>query len=148
MKTLLQQDCQSKETRVNCLVLETGIKYEEYKIKLTLKWLKAKGEKADSVTAFAIETWQRAGEKIWEAASRGDAIVAEIMTTWRLILETLKEKQAEHKALDAATAVLNTTPAALPDKGDSTEWTETDLIDFMETKKGAPSKAECSFAFF
>ncbi|PKU33657.1 endogenous retrovirus group k member 25 pol [Limosa lapponica baueri] len=130
----------SVEEKAICTLLlkilqSKGIKYDEYKIKLTLKWLKAKGEKADSVTAFAIETWQRAGEKIWEAAPHGDATAAEIMTTWRLILETLKEKQTERKALGTATAVLNTTPAAPPDKGDSTERTETNLIDFTETKK-------------
>ncbi|PKU38644.1 endogenous retrovirus group k member 5 gag poly [Limosa lapponica baueri] len=130
----------SAEEKAICTLLlkilqSKGIKYDEYKLRLTLKWLKAKGEKADSVTAFAIDTWQRAGEKIWEAASRGDATAAETMATWRLILETLKEKQAEHKALGAATTVLNTTPAAPPDKGDSTEQTETNFIDFTETKK-------------
>lgn len=47
---------------------------------------------------FNIDNWEQTGELIIESASRGDETAKNIMSTWRLVLDTLKMKKAERDA--------------------------------------------------
>ena len=49
-----------------------GIKYEERTLELFLVWLRSKGVPAESPCVFDVLTWKKAGELLFEHASRGD----------------------------------------------------------------------------
>ncbi|KAK4822300.1 hypothetical protein QYF61_012999 [Mycteria americana] len=83
------------------LLTKRGVKYDPYKIKLLLKFLQKQGAPSTVSAVFDVKTWEQVREKIWEAASRGDTTATEVMTTWRLVTETLRSWQAEKKVQNA-----------------------------------------------
>ncbi|KAK4814001.1 hypothetical protein QYF61_004631 [Mycteria americana] len=95
-----------KEAIVNLLMQllkRIGVKYDSHKIKLLLKFLQKQGTPSTVSVVFDAKTWEQAGQQIWEAARRGDTTATEVMTTWRLVTETLRLWQAEKKVQNAVT---------------------------------------------
>ncbi|XP_066845614.1 uncharacterized protein [Anser cygnoides] len=92
-------------------------------------------------TVFDVKTWDQVGEKIWEAASSGDTNAAEVMTTWRLVTETLRswqaEKEVQNVAAQAITAAeLRSEPARSPE-----QCNLIDLGDDKEEGRGPPPQS-------
>jgi len=110
-----------------------GISYEEHTLCLLLAWLKSKGVAADSQTAFFIDTWTKAGDFLWDAATKGDATAVRILTTWRLVTDSLKQLKVDRAA--RAAAVVATAPTAdSPGELGSSEGTAPQ----MQTSPSAP----------
>ncbi|KAM6275310.1 uncharacterized protein M6G45_000829 [Spheniscus humboldti] len=100
------------------LLEKRGIKYDDYTLRLLLAWLKRKGIPPDSAAVFQKETWDKAGDLLWDAATRGDENAKVVLTTWRLVTDTLKQlktDRAAHQAVVAATAPDPPVPAT-PDQ--------------------------------
>jgi len=94
-----------------------GISYEEPTLRLLLTWLKNKDVAEDSQTAFLIDTWTKAGDLLWDAATKGDATTVKILTTWRLVTDSLKQLKADRTA--RAAAVVATAPMGPGELGSS-----------------------------
>jgi len=80
-----------------------GIGYDETNLRLLLAWLKSKGVVADLQTAFQLSTWEKAGEVLQEAATGGEPIATKVLTTWRLVKESLQQLKS-NRAVSAAAA--------------------------------------------
>lgn len=64
-----------------------------------LLWGKAQGLEVNPVTAFSVSQWMDLGDKLFDSATQGSKEATELLTTWRLLLDTLKElKQQQDKA--------------------------------------------------
>ncbi|KAF2973627.1 hypothetical protein EK904_008780 [Melospiza melodia maxima] len=83
-------------------------------------WCRIHGVDATIEAAFLVKIWERAGELIFESASRGDDTAKNIMKTWRLVLDTLKLLELEQNAKTAAEAP-QTPPAKKPSDGGAQE---------------------------
>ncbi|XP_077640431.1 uncharacterized protein LOC144246498 [Lonchura striata] len=81
-----------------------GIKCDKKALRALLQWCRNHGVDATIETAFISKNWERAGELIFDSASRGDETAKNIMTTWRLVLDTLKLVKPEQNAKTAAEA--------------------------------------------
>lgn len=118
------------------LLIKRGVKYDPFKIKLLLKFLQKQGVPSTVSAVFDVKTWDQAGEKIWEAASIGITNAAEVMTTWRLVTETLRAWQAEKKVQNAAAqAILTAAPGSESDKPPE-QYNLIDLGDDQEEGRG------------
>uniref|UniRef100_A0A8U8B8W6 Uncharacterized protein n=1 Tax=Geospiza parvula TaxID=87175 RepID=A0A8U8B8W6_GEOPR len=85
-----------------------------------LQWCRNHGVDATIEAAFIVKNWEQAGELIFESASRGDETAKNIMTTWRLVLDTLKLLELEQNAKTAAEAP-QAPPAKTPSDSGSQE---------------------------
>lgn len=74
-----------------------GIVCDEHTLRSLLAWLKSKGVAADAQTAFLIDTWNQVGEVLWDAATKGDD-TATRLTTWRLVIDSLKQLKTDRAA--------------------------------------------------
>ena len=92
------------------LLAKRGIKYEEQTMKMLLVWLKACGTPTQLHEVFDVDNWEKAGTLIWEAASRGDLTAAQIMTTWRVVTDNLRQIKADKKAAAAAASAIAPRP--------------------------------------
>ncbi|XP_039562500.1 uncharacterized protein LOC120500974 [Passer montanus] len=81
-----------------------GIKCNKKALCTLLQWCRNHGVDASVRAAFIVKNWEQAGELIFESASRGDETAKNIMTTWRLVLDTLKLLKPEQHAKTAAEA--------------------------------------------
>lgn len=73
------------------ILQKRGLKVEELMLWKMLLWGKQHGYKADTVTAFSVPVWQGLGDKLFDSASRGSKEAASLLTTWYLLLETVKD---------------------------------------------------------
>ncbi|XP_072785702.1 uncharacterized protein [Taeniopygia guttata] len=83
---------------------QRGIKCDKKALRALLQWCRNHGVDATIEAAFISKNWERAGELIFDSASRGDETAKNIMTTWRLVLDTLKLLKPEQNAKAAAEA--------------------------------------------
>ncbi|XP_041260018.1 uncharacterized protein LOC121335705 [Onychostruthus taczanowskii] len=83
---------------------QRGIKCNKKALCTLLQWCRNHGVDTSVRAAFSVKHWEQAGELIFESASRGDETAKNIMTTWRLVLDTLKLLKAEQHAKTAAEA--------------------------------------------
>ncbi|XP_037994398.1 uncharacterized protein LOC119701599 [Motacilla alba alba] len=90
---------------------QRGIKCDKKALRTLLQWCRQHGVVATEEAAFIVKNLEQAGELIFESASRGDETAKNIMTTWRLVLDTLKRLKPEQNAKTAAEA-----PEAAPAK--------------------------------
>ncbi|XP_050830686.1 uncharacterized protein LOC108964007 [Serinus canaria] len=81
-----------------------GIKYDKKALCTFLQWCRNHGVDVTIEAAFIVKNWERAGELILESASGGDETAKNIMTTWSLVLDTLKLLKLEQNAKTAAEA--------------------------------------------
>lgn len=81
-----------------------GMKYDKKDLHTLVQWCRNHGVDAPIQAVFNVKIWERAGELIFESASRGDETAKNIMTTWRLVLDTLKLLKLEQNAKTAAEA--------------------------------------------
>nr|XP_013804869.1 PREDICTED: endogenous retrovirus group K member 5 Gag polyprotein-like [Apteryx mantelli mantelli]XP_013807647.1 PREDICTED: endogenous retrovirus group K member 5 Gag polyprotein-like [Apteryx mantelli mantelli] len=106
------------------LLNKKGVQYDEHTLRLLLAWLKSKGLPPDSVTAFQLPTWERAGEILWDEATKGDLTATKVLTTWRLVkdsLQYLKSERAATAAVVAATAPAQPAPPCATQPSSSAE---------------------------
>lgn len=75
-----------------------GIKGDKKALCTFLQWCRNHGVDTSIEAAFIVKNWERAGELIFESASRGDETAKNIMTTWSLVLDTLKLLKLEQNA--------------------------------------------------
>ena len=80
------------------LLAKRGIKCEKRAMKMLLMWLKTHGAPTQLHEVFDVDNWEKAGTLIWEAAPRGDLTVAQIMTTWRVVTDNLRQIKADKKS--------------------------------------------------
>lgn len=97
-----------------------GIKCDKKALHTLLQWCRNHGVDATIEAAFLVKIWERAGELIFESASRGNDTAKNIMTTWRLLLDALKLLELEQNAKTAAEAP-QTPPAKSPSDGGAQE---------------------------
>lgn len=88
-----------------------GIKYDKKALHTLLQWCRNHGIDATIETAFIVKNWERAGELIFESASRGDETAKNIMTSWRVVLDSLKLEQSAKPAAEAPQAPPAKTPS-------------------------------------
>ena len=100
------------------LLAKRVIKYEEQTMKMLLVWLKAHRAPTQLHEVFDADNWEKAGTLIWEAASRGDLTAAQIMTTWRVVTDNLRQIKADKKAAPAAASAI-APQTDLPRRNDS-----------------------------
>lgn len=81
-----------------------GIKCDKKALHTLLQWCRNHGIDATMEATFIVKNWERAGELIFESASRGDETAKNIMTSWRAVLESLKLLKLEQSATTAAEA--------------------------------------------
>ncbi|XP_053835419.1 uncharacterized protein LOC128808402 isoform X1 [Vidua macroura] len=86
------------------MLVQRGIKCDKKALRTLLQWCRNHGVDATIEAAFIIKNWERAGELIFDSASRGDETAKNIMTSWRLVLDTLKLLKPEQNAKAAAEA--------------------------------------------
>lgn len=97
-----------------------------------LLWGKAQGLEVNPVTAFSVSQWMDLGDKLFDSATQGSKEATELLTTWCLLLDTLKElKQQQAEAVEGdglpgspgpdseKKARLSTTPTSLVTKDSS-----------------------------
>lgn len=66
-----------------------------------LLWGKAQGIEVNPVTAFSVSQWMDLGDKLLDSATQGSKEASELLTTWCLLLDTLKElKQQQAEAAE------------------------------------------------
>lgn len=101
----------NEEKSIICIfkkILEKrGVSYNEHTLRLLLFWLKNKGIAADAQTAFHVETWSQAGEVLWDAATAGANAATRLLTTWRLVINSFKQLEADRAAHAATTEALS-----------------------------------------
>uniref|UniRef100_A0A8C5ITU3 CCHC-type domain-containing protein n=1 Tax=Junco hyemalis TaxID=40217 RepID=A0A8C5ITU3_JUNHY len=97
-----------------------GIKCDKKDLHTLLQWCRNHGVDASIEAAFLVKIWERAGELIFESASRGDDTAKNIKTTWKRLLDTLKLLELEQNAKPAAEAP-QTPPAKTPSDGGAQE---------------------------
>jgi len=79
---------------------------------MLLLWCKHNELPATAKTALDIESWEEAGKKLFEAASKGDQVATQSLTTWQLVKDSLALLRADKKA--KATAASATDPKPSP----------------------------------
>lgn len=77
------------------------------------------------LAVFDVATWDHAGTIFWDAASQGNTTAVKVMTTWRLVTETLRAWWAEKKKVLTAVAQASEAP-----DGACAPTEKTNLIDF------------------
>jgi len=96
------------------ILKKCGIKYEEQAVRTLLLWCKRNELPATAKTAFDIETWEEAGKKLFEAASKGDQVATQTLTIWRLVKDSLAQLRADKKAKAAAASATDPEPSPRP----------------------------------
>lgn len=86
------------------MLSKRGIKYYEQALQTLLQFCKSQGVETTTEGAFSIKNWEQTGKLIFESASKVNETARSIMTTWRLVLDTLKLIKAEWNAKAAAEA--------------------------------------------
>ncbi|XP_069631849.1 uncharacterized protein [Haliaeetus albicilla] len=83
-----------------------GLSYDSSTLKALLLWAREKGLLPTFGDAFAIPTWEKIGQELWQNISSGSKEASRFSTMWRLIIETLKSMKAERSAAVSAFAAL------------------------------------------
>ena len=47
------------------------------------------------VTIFTVLIWDEAGVRLWDCATRGNQVVAELLHAWRTLFEIIKKQDKE-----------------------------------------------------
>ncbi|KAK4811506.1 hypothetical protein QYF61_011554 [Mycteria americana] len=81
-----------------------GIQYDETQLRMLLAWLKGQGVAPELTEIFEICTWETDGQVLWDAATRGDSSATGLLTTWRLVTDSLKQLKADRTVTAAAAA--------------------------------------------
>ncbi|KAK4810631.1 LOW QUALITY PROTEIN: hypothetical protein QYF61_007368 [Mycteria americana] len=81
-----------------------GIKYDETQLRMLLAWLKGRGVAPELTEVFETCTWETAGQVLWYAATRGDSSATGLLTTRRLVTDSLKQLKADRTVTAAAAA--------------------------------------------
>ena len=110
-----------------------GVSYEEHTLCLPLAWVKSNGVAADSQTEFLIDMWTKAGDLLWDAATKGDGTAVKILTTWHLVIDSLKQLKADRSTQEAGVVVMAST-ADSPGELGSLEGT----VSQTQTSPSAP----------
>ena len=79
-----------------------------------LLWCKRNELPATAKTTFDIETWEKAGKKLFEAASKGDQVATHYLMMWQLVKDSLAQLQADKKAKAAAASATDPKPPSWP----------------------------------
>ncbi|XP_049650826.1 uncharacterized protein LOC126035847 [Accipiter gentilis] len=83
-----------------------GLSYDSSTLKALLLWAREKGLLPTFGDAFAIPTWEKIGQELWQNISLGSKEASRFSTMWRLIIETLRSMKAERSAAASAFAAL------------------------------------------
>lgn len=85
----------AEERSVVCIFIKhldkRGIKFDEHSLCSLLAWLKSKGIAVDAQIAFCLETWELVREVLWGKAINGDNTITKLLTTWKLVTDSLKQ---------------------------------------------------------
>jgi len=79
-----------------------------------LLWCKRNELPTTAKTSFHIETWEEAGKKTFEAASKGDQVTTQSLMTWWLVKDSLAQLRADKKAKAAAVSATEPEPSSRP----------------------------------
>ncbi|KAM9510162.1 uncharacterized protein ACIB01_019678 isoform 1-T2 [Guaruba guarouba] len=74
------------------LLKKKGATFKETDSKLMSKWLKTRYPEIEESTVFEVSLRDGARVKLWDAATKGDDTVKNLLSIWRTILEMLKSK--------------------------------------------------------
>ncbi|KAM9663404.1 endogenous retrovirus group K member 5 Gag polyprotein-like [Morphnus guianensis] len=92
-----------------------GLSYDSSTLKALLLWAREKSLLPTFGDAFAIPTWEKIGQELWQNISSGSKEASRYSTMWKLIIETLKNMKAERLAAASAFAALQPEgPQAMP----------------------------------
>jgi len=80
------------------ILKKRAIKYEEWAVRTLLLWCKRNELPATAKTTFDIETWEKAGKKLFEAASKGDQVATHYLMMWQLVKDSLAQLRADKKS--------------------------------------------------
>lgn len=87
-------------------------------LKLILRWVESYIKGLSPTTAFSVELWDEVGMKLWDKATKGNRLVADLLPIWRAILETLRAQEAAGESqlllLALAAAPLHPPPCCAP----------------------------------
>ncbi|KAK4819421.1 hypothetical protein QYF61_003708 [Mycteria americana] len=86
------------------IIEKRGIWYDETELLMLLAWLKSRGVAPELTEIFEICTWETAGQVLWDEATRGDSSATGLLTTWRLVTDSLKQMKADRTVTAAAAA--------------------------------------------
>lgn len=82
------------------LLKKHGKAFSDHDLKLVMKWVHANIPSISALNIFTSEIWDKAGMKLWDAATKNDAEAQKLLSGWRIIFETLKKRQKEGKQRD------------------------------------------------
>ena len=77
------------------IVKRKGLKVTGNNLQKMLLWGRQQGFEASSAVAFSVTKWRSLGEALFDAASKGEKDATDLLTVWRVLLETLKDLKAE-----------------------------------------------------
>ncbi|KAJ7395792.1 hypothetical protein BTVI_151730 [Pitangus sulphuratus] len=81
-----------------------GVNLDTLLLQKMLKWSKDQGYQATSEVAFSEPVWEDLGRRLFDASTYGDQRAVELLTTWRLLRETLREHK---RSGDSGTVLAN-----------------------------------------
>lgn len=61
-------------------------------LKILLKWIALKLPGVSQSTVFMTDLWDEVGMKLWDAVTKGDKAVVDMLPSWRAVSEALKPK--------------------------------------------------------
>ena len=62
-------------------------------LKILLKWIALKLPGVSQSTVFMTDLWDEVGMKLWDAATKGDKAVVDMLPSWRAVSEALKAQK-------------------------------------------------------
>ncbi|XP_071658837.1 uncharacterized protein [Patagioenas fasciata] len=83
------------------LLKKWGVSLPELTLQKMLLWGKTQGLEVNTVTAFGVSQWMDLGNKLFDSTTRGSKEATELLTTWRLLLETLKGLKVQQDQAEA-----------------------------------------------
>ncbi|KAJ7428163.1 hypothetical protein BTVI_01248 [Pitangus sulphuratus] len=73
------------------ILIEHGIKLDTLLLQTMLKWSRDQCYQATSENAFSVSVWDELGKRLFDSSTHGDKGAMELLTTWCMLLETLKD---------------------------------------------------------
>lgn len=75
---------------------------DSFDLKRPLVWVSSRVDGVISVSIYDIDIWDRAGLKLWDAATRSDSCSARSLGPWRTVFETLKKHTGSAGSAESA----------------------------------------------
>ncbi|KAJ7428339.1 hypothetical protein BTVI_00907 [Pitangus sulphuratus] len=91
MGSTLSKEDEAIIQKWNLILQQRGIKLDTLLLQKMLKWSRDQSYEATSEIAFSISGWDELDKHLFDSSTYGDKGAMELLTTWLLLSETLKD---------------------------------------------------------